>query len=158
MNKNIFRKSSIDRVSSPEQLNEYIRVANPSVWIILAAVMVLLAGVIVWGVFGRVETKVETCVSVNGSVAVCYVTADDAARLKEGMTVTAENVGGKITKIPDAPMQIGEGISDYILYLTGFSKGSFCYAVEVELNGLADGVYRAVITVDSVAPISFVTH
>lgn len=42
--KQIFRKSSIDRVSSPEQLNDYIRVSNPSVWMILAAVIVLLAG------------------------------------------------------------------------------------------------------------------
>ncbi len=158
MNKNLFRKSSIDRVNSPEQLNEYIRVANPSIWIILIAVIVTLAGVIIWGVFGKMETKVQTCVSVNGNTAVCYVSAEDAARLKEGMPVTAENVAGTVKSIPTAPILIGDDISDYILYLTGFSKGSFCYAVEVELSGVADGVYRAVITVDSVSPISFVIH
>ena len=51
--KQIFRKSSIDRVSSPEQLNDYIRISNPSVWMVLAAVIVLLAGVCVWGIFGH---------------------------------------------------------------------------------------------------------
>lgn len=160
MNNNLFRKSSIDRVNSPEQLNEYIRVANPSVWIILATVIVLLVGVIVWAVFGKVETKISTCVSVNGTTAVCYVSADDAAKLKEGMVITVSSSGtaGKIKSVPDKPVQLGEETSDYILYLTGFSRGDFCYLVEVELTDVNDGVYSAIITVDSTSPITFVIH
>ena len=53
----LFRKKSIERVTSPEQLNDYIRVSNPGVWMVLAAVVILLAGVCVWGVFGRLDTK-----------------------------------------------------------------------------------------------------
>ena len=37
MSDQIFRKKSLDRISSPEQLNDYIRVANPGIWMILAA-------------------------------------------------------------------------------------------------------------------------
>lgn len=44
MNQQLFRKKSVDKVSSPEQLNEYIRVANPGVWMVLAAIVILLAG------------------------------------------------------------------------------------------------------------------
>lgn len=42
MNEQLFRKKSIERVNSPEQLNEHIRVANPGVWLVLAAVIALL--------------------------------------------------------------------------------------------------------------------
>lgn len=49
----IFRQKSIDRVSSPEKLDDYIRVTKPSVWMTLAAVGVLLVGTIVWGIFGE---------------------------------------------------------------------------------------------------------
>ena len=42
MSNPIFRKKSIEKVTSPEQINDYIRVSNPSVWMILAAVIVLL--------------------------------------------------------------------------------------------------------------------
>ena len=42
MNEQLFRKKSVERVSSPEQLNDYIRVANPSLWLVLGAVIVLL--------------------------------------------------------------------------------------------------------------------
>ena len=51
----IFRQKSVDRVSSPEQLNDYIRVATPSVWLVLAALVVLLAGMLAWSVLGKVE-------------------------------------------------------------------------------------------------------
>ncbi len=53
MNNGIFRQKSIDKVSSPEKLDDYIRVTTPSVWIALAAIVVLLIGVIVWGCFGE---------------------------------------------------------------------------------------------------------
>lgn len=46
----IFRKKSLDRVSSPEQLNDYIKVATPGMWLILLAIVIFLVGMIVWGV------------------------------------------------------------------------------------------------------------
>ena len=44
---NIFRKKALDRISSPENLTDYLRVANPGIWVVLAAVILLLAGVII---------------------------------------------------------------------------------------------------------------
>ncbi len=55
----IFRDKSMDRISSPESLNDYIRVTSPSVWIVLLAILVLLAGILAWGIFGKVTEKHE---------------------------------------------------------------------------------------------------
>ena len=49
----LFRKKSMDKLSSPDQLTDYIRVANPGVWMILVAIVLLLAGACVWGMYGR---------------------------------------------------------------------------------------------------------
>ncbi len=62
--KQIFREKSLERVSSPEQLDDYIKVTTPSVWIILAATIVLLAGMIIWGVFGKIEINTSNGVEV----------------------------------------------------------------------------------------------
>ena len=51
----IFRQKSIDRVSSPEQLNDYIRVTTPTVWLVLLALVILLLGMLAWSVFGTVQ-------------------------------------------------------------------------------------------------------
>ena len=62
--KQIFREKSLERVSSPEQFDDYIKVTTPSVWIILAATIVLLAGMIIWGVFGKIEINTSNGVEV----------------------------------------------------------------------------------------------
>ena len=67
--KQIFREKSIERVSSPEKLDDYIKVTTPSVWIILAATVALLVGMIIWGGFGKIEVNtpngVETVAPIN---------------------------------------------------------------------------------------------
>lgn len=57
MDDKIFRKKAIDKVSSPEELNDYVRVTNPGIWTVLLALAVLLAGLLVWGFLGSVDVK-----------------------------------------------------------------------------------------------------
>ena len=58
--RSIFRKKSLDRVTSPEQLNDYIKVTTPSVWVILAATLLLIFGTLFWAVFGRKQVNSDT--------------------------------------------------------------------------------------------------
>ena len=51
----LFKKKTIGKLSSPEQLNEYIRVTTPSVWLLLTVLLLLLTGLIAWSVTSRVE-------------------------------------------------------------------------------------------------------
>ena len=67
----IFREKSMDRVSSPESLNDYIRVTSPSVWITLLALVILLAGMLVWSIFGKVTVQHE-----DGSTEEVQLSAD----------------------------------------------------------------------------------
>lgn len=77
MNKSLFRQSSIDRVQSPEQLNDYIKVSNPSAWIVLIAAIILLVSVIVWSIFGTIEmNKSITTIDENGNAVVTTVTEE----------------------------------------------------------------------------------
>ena len=48
----IFREKSLERMASPEQLDDYIRVTTPSIWLVLLAIVILLAGVATWSVLG----------------------------------------------------------------------------------------------------------
>ena len=59
MSNSIFREKNLTRVSSPEQLNDYIRVSTPAVWLVLTAIVLLLAGVVLWGILGRLEVHTE---------------------------------------------------------------------------------------------------
>lgn len=52
--KEIFRKSTLDRISSPEKLNEYIKVSHPSIWLILGAIIILLGAAVFWAVTAEI--------------------------------------------------------------------------------------------------------
>ena len=53
----LFRKKSLERVGAPEELNDYIRVTGLPVWIVLIAMIIMLVGMLVWGIFGTVEDE-----------------------------------------------------------------------------------------------------
>lgn len=57
MNTDIFRKVSLERLSSPEQLDEILRVTSPKNWLALAALGLLLGSALLWGYRGSVATK-----------------------------------------------------------------------------------------------------
>ena len=44
----LFRKKTMERISSPEQLTDYLRVTNPGIWAVLTAVILILVGIIAW--------------------------------------------------------------------------------------------------------------
>ncbi|MBP3854527.1 MAG: hypothetical protein IK990_02795 [Ruminiclostridium sp.] len=68
-NATVFRQKTLERISSPEQLTDYLRITNPGIWIILAAVIVLLAGIFVWVMVGTLETTAQARVITENHVA-----------------------------------------------------------------------------------------
>lgn len=134
MSEEIFRKKSLDKIKSPENLNDYLRVSNPGVWLLLAAVIALLAGAVIWGVYGRIDTAVTVQVTVENGNAVCTAGGSDAGRIMPGMTVHVGSVDGVVADAADG----------------GFS---------LELaSALPDGSYTGEIVVESIKPVSFVTN
>lgn len=129
MNQQLFRKSSIERISSPEQLNDYIRVTNPGVWLVLAAVIALLIGACVWGMFGHLDTTISAPVEVRGGEA--------RLLLEDGQQID-----------PSAPVVIG-GRN----FSLGPAVGGGAYSVSVDLP---DGDYQAAVVTERVTPLSFV--
>ncbi len=79
----VFRRKTLDRIASPEQLTDYLRVTNPGIWVILAAVILLLAGVLAWSMVGTLETKVEVKVVVSDHTA--QIISLESEPLAEGM-------------------------------------------------------------------------
>ena len=85
MEKQIFREKNVNKISSPEELNDYLRVTNPAIWIILAAVIALLGGFLVWCSVGVLETKAEAVIFIENNVGEVTVTGNKAARVNTSL-------------------------------------------------------------------------
>ncbi len=55
----LFRESALERLSSPDQLDQLLRVTRPRGWVSLVALWGLLGAVVAWAFFGSVPTRVE---------------------------------------------------------------------------------------------------
>lgn len=156
MSKEIFRQKCIDRVSSPEQLNNYIRVTTSSVWMVLIAIIILLLGVCVWGIFGRLDTIIKTGAVCSDGNLICYVTEEDAAKVSGNMTVTVNGNTYTIDTISTSPVQL-RNADDYLLHIGNYSDNQWVFEAIADTD-LADGIYEAAITIESVRPMSFVLN
>lgn len=155
MDRQLFRKKSLDKVSSPEQLNDYIRAAEPGVFLMLAAVIVFLAGVCVWGIFGRLDTVIRTAgVCRNGEVA-CYVKETDIGSVHVGMPVTVNGETGIVTEIGAVPVEAGDGMDAWMLHLGAIAEGEWVYSVKASAPA-DDGIYEVQLIEESISPASFV--
>ena len=92
MENKLFRKTALDKISSPEQLNEYMKVAGAGVWCILAALGVTFAAFFVWGVFGSIPETVDidgTALTLADSdmAVYCFLPINETKQLEVGMSV-----------------------------------------------------------------------
>ena len=61
---NIFRKTALDKISSPDQLDEVIVITPPSFWLAMLGAGVILLTALIWSIFGRIPVNV----SATGSI------------------------------------------------------------------------------------------
>ena len=159
MARNIFRKKSLDRISSPEQLNDYIRVTNPGVWMIMCAVVLLLLGICVWSVFGELDTTLTVAAVTDLNQTVCYVKASESQELEDGLLVWIGDEQFRIADIQTQPVQVDDTYAEYILHVGGLQEGEWVYIATLDHKHGENGmIVEAEIVIESIAPIRFVMN
>ena len=100
MSGSIFRKKSIERLSSPEELNDYLQVTKPSVWAVLISVIIIIAALFVWSFFVSVESYAMGTASVkNGVVTMTFDNEKIANKVETGMSVSIGEANAVITSV-----------------------------------------------------------
>ena len=125
MGSKIFREKSIERVSSPEQLDDYLKVPNVGIWVVLLTLLVMAVSVFVWALAGDIVNKVDTTgvfikgansdrLSVRGAVSsddVKSMTLDMKCKIYDRYSQDKECMLGHITYISKEIS--GIDVSDY---------------------------------------------
>ncbi|NBH25141.1 hypothetical protein D3Z60_04895 [Lachnospiraceae bacterium] len=155
MEKKIYREKSMKRISSPEQLDDYIKVTGTGMWMIMGAVMLLLACVCVWGIFGHLDTVIKAPVVVKDGTLMCYIKETDREQVAVGMQVEIRGKGYSILSVSDVPAQAYGALTPYAMHIGGFADGEWVYMAAADTE-LADGVYEGEVVVESIAPAFFI--
>ncbi|WP_029321547.1 hypothetical protein [Butyrivibrio sp. AE3004] len=134
MNDNIFRKKSIDRISSPEALNDYLHVTTPAIWVILMVVVVMLAVFFIWASIDDIDTIIK----------------GEAYATDGRVTMIISDVSKDAIK-PGQNLCIGDEKS-VIDYVDKDSYGRVSVGCDMKIP---NGVYEGEILVESIKPIHF---
>lgn len=97
-----------EKITSPDDLNNYIQVTTPKVWLLLAALLLLLLVFLIWCFTGNLLTTTKCSGIYNEGVIYAYVPIENASQLNEGLNAhnqLGENtVVGTITEVSQAPL------------------------------------------------------
>ena len=158
----LFTEKAANKLRSPDDLDEYVRVTNPSVWVVLAACACLMIGLFAWGIFGTAETNVSTVGTCVKGEVVCFLPAEKASKVHVG---DSANVGGKLMKVesvgsvPLSRAEVHEIVGGDYLAST-LVESDWTYPVHFDGGDVAsfqEGVpLSATITVENISPISLI--
>lgn len=120
----IFRKVALERLSSPEQLDQMMQVTDPRGWLALAALAALLAAALVWGFLGTIPTEAsgqgilirrggvsDLVATSNGQVEEMLVAVGD--RVGKGQVVAKVRQQGLQRQVNDALAKLAELRREY---------------------------------------------
>lgn len=154
----LFREKSLQRISSPEELNDYVRVVNPGVWMILIAIAILLIGFCVWGIFGHIETKTDVVIVTQNGQSIGFVSEENYKDITPGMEVQCGENRFKIVDVSAHAGDSAEILSDYAIHALKAESGEWVHSFELDGKTPDDGVFPATVTIESINPISFIIN
>ena len=157
----IFNKNASEKLRSPDDLDKFVRVANPDVWMVLLACLAVLIGLLAWGVFGTTVTSV-TCIGTRvDDQVVCFLPPEKAKEVSMDDTAVVEGRDMKVVSISAIPESREEARqlvgSDYLVET--LFDGNWAYTVQLsgDISDFATGIPLNVsIAVERMAPISLI--
>lgn len=81
------------RISSPEQLNDYLKVTSPKIWVLFVAIVLLIVGLLLWSSFTTIESYATgTAHAVKGELVVTFDDPAKASKVQPGMEMKIGDV------------------------------------------------------------------
>ena len=155
MSEPLFRQKSLERISSPEELHDYMRVTSPRLWMILSAVVILLAGFIIYASTTTMENTMEIKVNVD-SVDLNEGLEGEEPDMRTFVTASLPLTMKDVVQ-PGMVVRIGQetGKVDYMGMDTESDTTYLMFNMDKGYIPLKDGEYTAQLVLESTTPISF---
>ncbi|MCB9452144.1 MAG: hypothetical protein H6672_11945 [Anaerolineaceae bacterium] len=160
MQEKLFRKAALEKLSSPEELDQLMQITNPRGWLVLVALLLLLGTVVVVGVLGRVSVQVDAiyCVLAKDAQAELEAVIFVAAASEHGIGVgdaaqivpfsvsrsSGRFILGTVTQIAPRPAYAEEmdSVVDSPDLVDQILQTGPVLRVDVQLNVNEDGSYQ----------------
>ena len=154
-------KKPLERLQSPDDLDHYLRMTAPGIWISIIACVAILLGIGAWVVFGSVSDHITLRGVATTDGIVCFVDGDTALRIKEGDFAYVDGVSETVTHVEewayDTSRHTEVGLTDLeTRQLVGDIKEVHPITISDSQNLEYKKSVQVTITVDQKTPLSMV--
>lgn len=153
-NETVFRDKAIERISSPDLLNDYVRLSDPGVWFVLAAITALLTGACIFGVFGHIDSTVPGVGIAKNRKMVCLVKKEYKDRFSDDMEAKIDGARYGVSPRSDRPVTVWDTTDAYALYVGNMQPGEWVFELDVD-GSFSDGTYDMQVITEQISPLSF---
>ena len=168
--RSIFNKKATEKLHSPDDLDKYVQVTNPSVWVVLISCIALLGGLLAWGVFGAVDTNVKATGAVVTSYdddaatpqVYCFLPVDAPLAVDEGDHASMGGDHLTVSSVQQTPVSVDEvkallGYDHLVESIMGNQSWAYVVTLSGDVSNLPTNVPLPVsITVSRTSPISLI--
>jgi hypothetical protein len=150
----IFRQKSLDKLSSPEQLDKLIEITSPLTWLTLIGAGLIVGTTVVWSVISKIPTTMPaaglyTTTNTSKAEAVFYVPFAESKKIEKGMPVNVYfsslskdsygHVEAKVSSVSNKPataQEMAKDLKDATLanYFMSQTQSGPVVSVKVALN------------------------
>lgn len=112
----LYRKSALERMSNPEQLDKVLKVTSPMSWIALIGITLIIVVTVIWSIIGTIPETISAKGVVSAVVGSNSIYTEDAGkvvslRVRKGDTV---HLGDPVMTYRNSSNEIVEVISDQV--------------------------------------------
>ena len=139
--KDMFRRSTMNRIANADELDHYIKVTNPSAWAVVLAALLLVAGIVVWAIVAIVPVTVSTTGVTSQApegdepLVICWVDKPTADKIREsGAKASVDGVEATGVEVNMTPMSSSEvkEILGNDFYMDALDLDDWNYVVTIE--------------------------
>ena len=112
-NREIFRKTAMDKLSTPDDLDELLQVNSTFSWLFLVSMLCLILGGGTWGIFGKIVNRITMVGSVQ------------QVNPPQPIIATESGLIDSVFYLPGDRIVKGQPIAKYIADNQGYSKNIF---------------------------------
>lgn len=158
----VYNPEAVSALRSPDDLEKAISVIHIRAWLILAACITLLLGLLAWGVFGSADAGIRAEGIVRDGAILCLLDAGKAGNVSVGEYAEINGEPASVRSIAGLPVSRGEALeqlgSEYLadVNLTGNWGVFVTIRPENEKEFPESSLVKVHIITERVAPVSLI--
>lgn len=162
LGRQMFRESALKKMNSAEDLDAYLRLVNPSAWVLAGAVACLLVAAAIWACTASLPIRYSTTGVIKDGQIVSFLPGSDGTHATAASDVSVAGHASTIASIDEEPYSQREVEavigSDYTVASLGLSQWSYKVVVNVpdEMRSWDEGDDVPVtVTTRTVTPMAY---